>query len=103
MLAGQILSVTGADDLGARIVPQDVCRERDCSRVRLQGSRGHINNETVDFASETTFQLCCDKLIVPAMRERNLRVEFPKGTVHKRIKIAARECSILSRANRRHR
>src|SRR5713101_8119624 len=102
MFIGQVLAVAGADDLGTGVMTQNISRESDRGRVRLQRTRRHINNQTWPFASEACLQLRRDEFVMPVMGERKTGIELKKSAVHECVEVIPTKCLIFSRTDRRH-
>jgi len=69
MLISQILSVAGADDLGARIMTEEKGGKCDGCTVGLERAGRHIDDQPSDLTSTTALELGCDKLNMPIAEE----------------------------------
>ena len=56
MFVGEILSVTGTDDLGTGIVAKDKGRESHCSGMGFKRARQHIDDEPSDLPMSAGLQ-----------------------------------------------
>jgi hypothetical protein len=95
---GEVLRVTGADDLQAGFVPETPGRKGDRGQVRLQVARRHADDQPPDTAFADRLQFLCNDLVMPAQREFGPRIELTE-TVHcKAGKIGAQQRAQSSRA-----
>ena len=97
MFLGQIAGVRDADDAPSRIVSQDEGRKRDRRRYRLQRSRRHVDDQSLDLAAADALELVSDCPKMPGGDEdlswregaENLLQKRPEVRAQKRIETPA--------------
>jgi hypothetical protein len=94
---GQVLRVTHAKQLGARVVAQAPGRKADRGQVRLQVARRHVDDHAPAPAGADRLELCRDDVVVPAPREQGARVELMKAMPCEARKIGAQQRLVLVR------
>ena len=88
---GEVLRITGADDLRARVVPETPGRKGDRGQVRLQMTRRHADQQPADPALVHRRQLSRDQLEMPVHRQPGARVELAKAVRREARKIVAQQ------------
>jgi hypothetical protein len=92
-LVGEVLRVTGANDLPAGLVPETPGRKGDRGKERLQVARRRVDDQPPDMAIADRFQFRGDDLVMPAQRELGPRVEFAETVLHEAGKISPEHAS----------
>ena len=95
---GEILRITDAKDLRARIVAETPRRKHHRSQVRLQVARRHIDDHPADPAAPHRLKLGRGHLEMPVQHERGAKVERVATVLRKAGKIGAQQRLVLARA-----
>jgi hypothetical protein len=96
-LVGEVLGIADAKDLGRRIMPEAVRRERDGGHQRFQMTRRQVDDQPPDLALPHSGQLGRDHFDVPVHRERRLRVELEEAALSEVTEIPPQDRVVFGR------
>lgn len=91
MLVGQVLAVTGTDELQRRVAPQCPGHERHRGHDRLQRARRNVDDQALDLALQHRLKLGRDQFHVPVRQKRRAGVQMIKHTLRERGEVRAHE------------